>query len=293
MRELVLVVLAGCGSFIDNQAATSTYRILEKSFAAAKRLPDVELARDAMPGGILQLQSFALAYPTHSEFARLYADTVCQYATGFVFDAWEDAQLGRRPDEAGRIATRLTTLFEMCVEAELAVLPPAWRVARRTGGEAWTAALARATPAEAPRLLSLASVDAEALALDPMGRFATLDAIDRTLERCAQLAPGAHDAAAELLLGTLAAARLQSLGGDDGAALFARARKLAGEGALIVDVMFARGTAVARHDRALFEATLRAVLAADVTRWPDRRLGNELARAKARRYLAAADQLVP
>ncbi|HET9619718.1 MAG TPA: TRAP transporter TatT component family protein, partial [Kofleriaceae bacterium] len=95
---------------------------------------------------------------------------------------------------------------------------------------------------------------------------------------------------AEQLLGSLAAGRARLLGGDDGAADFARARQLA-PGALLVDVMFARGTAVARRDRALFEQTLRGVLAADVTRWPARRADNELARRKAARYLAAADRL--
>lgn len=44
---------------------------------------------------------------------------------------------------------------------------------------------------------------------------------------------------------------------------------------------------------ALFTATLENVLAADVTRWPERRLANELARAKAARYLAAIDRLIP
>jgi hypothetical protein len=82
-------------------------------------------------------------------------------------------------------------------------------------------------------------------------------------------------------------------GGSDGSALFERARTLAGDGALMVDVMYARGTAVARKDRALFTSTLQRTLAADVTRWPERRLDNELARRKARRYLAAIDTLIP
>ena len=117
--------------------------------------------------------------------------------------------------------------------------------------------------------------------------------ITTTLERCVALEPGFHGADAELLLGTLAAGRSQFLGGADGEAWFAQARAGAGEGALLVDVMFARGTLVARQDRDQFERTLRAVLAADVTRWPERRLTNELARRKAARYLAAIDRLIP
>ena len=54
-----------------------------------------------------------------------------------------------------------------------------------------------------------------------------------------------------------------------------------------------RSVAVAHKDRVLFDATLRRVLDTDVTRWPERRLGNELALVKARRYLDAIDKLVP
>jgi hypothetical protein len=288
-----LVLAAGCRSFVDNQAASSTYRILEKSITASGRQADVELARAALPGGIIQLDAFALAYPGHAEFRRLYADSLCQYTVAFVFDDWEDAQLGHRTDEQARLAARLTALLPQCVEANLAVLPPPWRAARAKGGDAWATMIARATTADARPLLWLATADAVALALDPLRNFGKLGAITAALERSAQLAPGAHDAAAELLLGTLTAARARFLPGSDGAALFQRARSLAGDGVLMVDVMFARGTAVARGDRALFEATLHRVLDADLARWPEHRLANELARIKARRYLAAAGELLP
>lgn len=293
LLTLATVAASGCGTFIANQAAASTYRILQKSSDAAQRQPDLQLAREAMPSGILQLEAFALAYPEFPGFKVMYAETVCQYADGFVFDDWEDASLGDRPDEADRLASRLGTLLGMCVDANLALLPPAWRSARQEGGDAWTRAVAGATHAQAPALLWIATTDTVALALDPMRQIARVGAITETLTRAMELAPGAHDAGAELLLGTLTAARSRIFGGSDGNDLFTRARRLAGDGALIVDVMFARGVAVARQDRALFEVTLHRVLDADVTRWPDRRLANELARRKARRYLAASHKLLP
>ena len=287
------VAVAACGSYVDRQAAASTYRILLKSREAAQRQVDIELAREAMPGGLLQLDAFALAYPDHRGFRELHADAVCEYAAAFVFDDWEDATLGGRAAEADRLARRLGPLLAACVEANLALLPPAWRVARAAGPEAAMAALSSASRAQVPALLWIASADALALALHPMQHLAELPAITATLARCAELAPGFRDAGAELVLATLIAARSQVLGGDDGGAQFTGARRLAGDGALIADVMFARGAAVARKDRALFEATLRRVIATDVTRWPARRLGNELAVRKARRYLAAEAVLLP
>ena len=126
-----------------------------------------------------------------------------------------------------------------------------------------------------------------------MRNIAKFRSITAALQRCIALRPGFHDSDAEVLLGTLQAGRSQFLGGADGAAEFARARKQQGSGALLVEVMFARGTLVAQNDRVRFESTLRDVLATDASRWPERRLSNELARRKAQRYLTAIERLMP
>lgn len=289
----VVASTAGCSGFIERQAASSTYRILEKSMVVARRQADVELARDAMPGGMLQLEAFALAYPDHQGFRTMYAAAACQYATGFVFDDWEDAKLAGRDTEAAHLAERLGPLLERCVDANLALLPTTWRTARASGPDAVTALLPSATRAQAPALLWLASADVVRLGLDPMAHLAELPMLTSLLARCSALAPELRDGSAEVMIGTLDAARSAVFGGDDGSAHFAKARTLAGEGSLIIDVMYARGVAVARKDRALLEATLGRVLEADPRKWPERRLGNELARRKARRYLAAAATLIP
>jgi len=282
----------GCSSWINQRAASTTYDILQRSQQAARRLPDVQLAREAMPGGIVQLEAFALAYPDHAGFRQLRAESLCQYAVGFVFDDWEDASLTGRTDDAARLAARLGPLLAGCVDANLTLLPPAWRDARVRGRDAWSALVAKATRAEVPAMLWIASSDAVLLALDPLRNLTKLGPLVETLTRCTQLAPAFHDADGEILLGTLHAGRSRFLRGDDGTRQFAAARRSLGAGALLVDVMYARGVAVARQDRGLFVTTLERVLAADVTRWPDRRLANELARVKARRYLAAVDKLI-
>lgn len=288
----LLVLLAGCSGFIEKRAANTTYSILEKSQVAARRESDLELARAALPGGLVQIEAFALAYPWHTGFRTMRAEILCQYGTGFVFDDWEDASLGARP-EAGRLAVRVERLAARCVDANLALLPADWRTARTQGGATWTAKLARATAKQAGALRWIATADAVLLALAPLERIATLPAIEATLSRAIALAPGDHDSDAEIMLGTLQAGRSRFFGGNDGSALFALARKQLGPGGLIADVMYARAVAVAHHDRAQFTATLEHVLATDLSAWPERRLANELARVKAARYLAAIDTLIP
>ena len=289
MRLLLaaMLVLTGCESFITKRAASSTYAIIKQSNIAAQRESDLQLARDATPGGLMQLEAFSLAYPNHSGFKQLHAEAFCSYAVAFIFDDWEDASLTGRASDADVIATRLRPLLARCAALNRALLPKAWR-------EKPVAELVSlAKKSQAPALLWLATTDAVTLALAPMQNFAKLPDIRAALARCAELAPGAHDADAEILLATLDAGTGAIFGTTDGHAAFDRARVAAGQAALIVDVMFARGTAVARKDRALFTSTLVRVLAVDVAQWPERRLANEIARKKARRYLASIDKLLP
>ncbi len=282
---VVFALTSGCSGFIDNQAAKSTLKILGASMDAAARLPDVQLAREALPSGIIQLDAFARAYPDHRQFRVMHAQSLCQYATGFVFDDWEDATLAGRAPEADALARRMVGLLDACVDANLALLPPAWRAARAQGVDGLVPLLPSATAAHVPALLAIATADAVNVALSPMTGLAALPAITAMLQRSAALKPGFNDAAAELLLGTLLAAQHTFLGGPDGAAELAAARRLAAPGALIVDVMIARAT----NDR----AALARAAATDVRTWPERRLANELALRKARRYLGATAGAAP
>ncbi len=288
---LFLVAVAGCRSFIDNQAADSTYRILSKAQEVGRRQSDLELARAAMPGGIFQLETFALAYPDHRGFKLMHAETLCQYGVSFVFDDWEDADLHGKTDLAADLGARAVRFAVACADANLSLLPLSWRTARAQGGAAWDEVVSKATRAHVPQLLWIATTDAIALAIDPAKHIANLPSTVAALERCIALAPGFHDSDAEILLGTLEAGRSQFLGGSDGERRFETARAQQGRGAFLVDVMYARGSLVAQKDRARFASTLQSVVAADLTAFPARRLANELARRKALRYLAAIDRL--
>lgn len=290
---LMLMLISGCSTWIEGRAASTTYTILQRGNDAARRLADVELAREAAPGGIVQVAAFAAAYPKHRGFRELHAQSHCQYATGFIFDDWEAASFEGRVDDARRIAARLDGLLATCVELNLALLPAAWRAAVPDTAK-WKALLPSAKAEHVPALLWIAYADATRIALDPIGGgLSRLDRTIATLERCVQVSPGFRDADGEILLGTLLAGRSRFFRGPDGEAQLAAARRHLGGSSILVDVMFARGIAVARQDRALFLRLLDAALAADLSRWPERRLSNELARGKALRYRAAVDALIP
>ena len=287
------LALAGCSSFIESRAASSTYRILQHGNAAARRLSDIELARSAAASGIVQMATFADAYPQHRGFRELHADAVCQYAIGFVFDDWEAASLSDRAEDARRIADRLERLLATCIDLNLALLPPPWRAALDDTAR-WEAMLPSVQREHVPFLLHIASAEAVRVAVSPItAGLRRLQRATATLARCTEVAPGFRDAEGELLLGSLRAATSRFLGGPDGEAQFAAARRVLGSSAIAVDVIYARSIAVARKDRQLFLRLLDGALAADLSRWPDRRLPNEMARIKAQRYRAAVDALIP
>jgi len=287
---VALFATGACSSYINQRAADSTYQILVQSQVAVRRLADVELARDALPGGVVQLAAFALAYPDHRGFAELYAESACQYPIAFVFDDWEAASFAGDTTKAARLTDRLRGLLASCVDANLALLAPAWRHARTANS--WQDQLASATRDDAGALRWIATADAIAIALAPMAELAKVPATLATLRKVTALAPGAHDADAEILLGTLEAQLGALGGGGDGSARFELARKTLGAGALIADVMYARAVLVAHRDRAGFTAALERVIGAQLATWPERRLANELAVTKAKRYLAAVDTLI-
>jgi hypothetical protein len=290
---IALVLLAGCSSFIEKRAAQSTYQILVRGNAAAARLSDIELARAAAPGGIVQTAAFAAAYPDHRGFRELYATSVCQYAMGFVFDDWEAASLGGRAADARKIATRLEGLLATCVDLNLGLLPDAWRKATLDPAQ-WTAQLSSLTREQAPFVLHIASAEGVLIALNPLGAgIPRLDRAIATLTRVTTVAPGLRDAEGEILLGSLLAGKSRFFKGPDGEAQFATARRLLGPSALLVDVTYARAVAVTRQDRELFLRLLDAALAADLSQWPERRLMNEIAKLKAERYRGVVDMLIP
>src|SRR6185295_18685755 len=114
-------------------------------------------------------------YPAHRGFKLLHAEAICQYAVGFVFDDWEDAQLRGRTEDAALLEARVKRLAAACTEANLALSPPAWRDARTGGPASWRATIATASREHVAQLLWIATSDAVVLALDPMRNLGMLD----------------------------------------------------------------------------------------------------------------------
>src|SRR5690242_17731313 len=95
MRSMVVLLLgaalasAGCESFQFNLAVGSTAMVVKKGSRALDRESDVQLAREGLPGTVLQLATFNTAAPDNPTFAELTAQAFAQYAFGFLEDDLE------------------------------------------------------------------------------------------------------------------------------------------------------------------------------------------------------------
>ena len=88
-------------------------------------------------------------------------------------------------------------------------------------------------------------------------------------------------------MGAYACSKPRFLGGDvdEGLAWLDRAAKASKGPGLMSKVVSARACSVARSDEEAFVALLEEATTADLSRWPESRLENELAASKARFYL--------
>ncbi len=290
-----LLGLSGCSGFIEDRAAESTLTILKGSKIAMRRSVDLEIARSAAPGGLVQLEAFAWAYPKHRAFRTMLTEAQCQYAVGFALDDWERSVIeeGAGSPVAAARRTRSLALFERCAELSVALLGSEWEPLLK--GEDISNRVAKARRKHVPAMSWLALGVANSIALDPLSplRRKQLPMVEGILARIVELDESHDDAFAHVLLGALASSRPEFLGGnpEKGKAHFAQARELSGGASLMGEVIFARTYAVAKKDRELFVKVLKAVVAADTSRWPERRLANTLAISKAQLYLSAETKL--
>ncbi len=293
----LLVGSAGCTNFLNKFTVNSTAPVLKIAAASMDAESDVTLAREAAPGSIKTIDGFLCASPENPDLLELVAQSYAQFTFGFLEDDLERMPLDETParkalvdrctgmyDRAEGIALRLVALdredFPQQVKADEATLEKG---------------LARLRPRSAPGLfwagLSLGS--GINLHRDDMDRVADLPRAIAMLERSHALDPTYFNHGAAMALGVVYASQGAAVGGDPKKAKAYFDEVIQGTGGkyLMAKVMLARFYATQIQDRALFESTLKEVLATPASVWPAQRLANELAHRRAERYLRQVEDL--
>ena len=288
---LLALVLAAC---VDRFAARQTIDLVARSLPAIEQDSDPDLVEAAAPGGILQLEGFYVAWGPDRQLETLLARATCGYAAGFLADRAEAADLDGDGHAARALATRARSLLGRCASWALLGLGGRYAgILDDSPGDA-AATLARATPDDAELLYWLGTAVAASIGTTPddLHIIALAPRATALLERAVALDDGVDHGRAHVVLGILYSAQSAAVGGDParGRQHFEHALAISGGSLLLARVMLARYFAVTTRDAARFDRELAEVIATSPSRWPARRLDNELAHRKARRYLTHRDR---
>jgi hypothetical protein len=298
-RVLALCLLVtGCGDFMLNMTVDSTAPVLKRASASFDAESDVQLAREALPGNLKTIDGFLAARPENADLLELTALGYVQYAFGFLEDDLESLPPGDSPRRRELVA-RCTDLYDRAYDIGLQHIALDRKEVRdiaRTGRlDALAPALKKVSKDSVPGLnwAGLALASAINLHRDDIQRVAELPKAMALLERAYELDRTYYNYNAALSMAVIYSSQAKAVGGDPEKAktLFEEVIRQTNGRYLMAQVLFARYYATVTLDRALYEKTLKQVLATPGAVWPEQRLANELARRRAARYLAQADDL--
>lgn len=275
---------------IEGQALSVTVSLIERSKAAMQQESDLDLARDAIPSALKQLEGFFVAFPDSKELPGLLAEAFCQYGAGFLQDEWEAASLAGDRPEAERLRHSARRILGRGINYGLMMLPEVWSTALWQDRDQLAPLIARADGDDVPAMfwvgLGLATVIG--MFPDDGELISRLPQAEALLTRVIELDDTYAEGLAHMTMAILYSSRSAAVGGNPerGKKHFARARAITGGTSLMIDVMYARFYGVTTRDRALFLDTLVRILRTAPSVSPENRLSNEMAHRKARRYLA-------
>jgi tetratricopeptide (TPR) repeat protein len=290
-----LLVLGGCN--MNAFSVNLTAPVLHEASKAFAMENDVEFAREAAPGQLTTLAGFLYSSPENRYLLETCAQGFAEYAFGFLEDDLEVMPDDEKHEAQRKVLTaRATDLYDRALGYALRFIA--------TDDKNFEPAFKKdvsSTEAEAKKLdkdsvaglmfggLALAS--AINLNRNDVARVVDLPKAIAMIKRAYELDPKFYNAGAAMLLGVVYSSQGKAMGGNPELAkkYFDEAIATTNGKFLLTKVMMARFYGVVTQDRPLFESTLKAVLAAPNDIWPEQRLANELAKRRAARYLAHAE----
>lgn len=287
------MLASGCD--LTRLTANSTANLVEEAAPAFDQHWDYELAGQAAPGSILQLEGIHRVVPDNETILLQLAKSYTGYAYGWVEDELERVDpMDFQREEHLRHRARLMYLRARNFAFRLIRLhADGFDDAYGSGLEEFRRWLRETfeDPEDAPMLLWAGYAWGSAINVsrdDPM-LIADLGFAKALVEHSVALDPTYYNAAGLTFLGVVTA---EEPGGDPENAVpyFERALEITDRKALIIQYNYARSYAVRTQNRQLFDELLNEVIeAGDVL--PEARLANKIARRRARRLRARADEL--
>jgi tetratricopeptide (TPR) repeat protein len=294
---LCSAILLGAGCDLAAFTVNTTAPVMKeasKSFAAES---DIDFAREAAPGQLKTAEGFLRSSPENRALLETVAQGYIEYAFGFLED-----QLEALPDDPQHAAQRellgqrATGLYDRGLGFALRLLATDdkyFNDAFKKDVASLETEAKKLDKDSIPGLMFAGMALASSINLNrnDVARVVDLPKAIALVKRAYQLDPKFYNGGAAMVLGIVYASQGKAMGGDPDAAkkYFDEALAATAGKYLMAKVMMARFYAVVIQDRGLFESTLKQVLATPADCFPEQRLANELAKRRAARYLARAE----
>ena len=275
---VLLVFSQGCAALRPNRVAAVAFTVEDVARAASKG-SNLTLVREGTPAYLMLLDGLIENYPDNQKLLVAGSQAYSSYASLKEEDPEEASVLYRQAMLYGFRALSHRGDFQKAVSGNL---------------DAFTEFLQRYTKEDVPALFYTASSWASWINanLNSVEAMAELPMMEATMNRVLELDDTFYYGSPHLFMGVYLAARPAAVGGNLPKAKehFDRALAL-GEGKfLMTKVLFAQYYATGVKDRALFEETLKEVLAAPADTVPELTLTNTLAKEKAKRLLDKTEE---
>ena len=293
-----LAALATSGCNIKKLTADTTAKNLAFGSVAMDRESDLEFARYAFPASLKTIETFLVSSPENRTLLLLLARGYNADAFGIVEGDLEHAQLDG-PEEAIESLSRRAKIHYLrgreygfrWLEKETLE-----NAAREGDLETLEAELAKLKKEDTPGLFWAVYGWASAinLAKDDPHMMSALPVVERMMFRAYELDPDYNAGAPYAMLGVYHSSKPPALGGEPEVAkkYFEEGMAAHGDSNMLLPYLYARFYGPMVQDRALFDAMIAKVAAADVTQHPDLRLTNEIARDRARFWATHVDELI-
>lgn len=281
VRLLLLLILTtsmwGCST--TGLMVRSMDPLMEGMTTAVNRNPDIDMVRDALPAGLIQMDGLIQASPDTKLLLRA-SEAYFGYTFAFVADT-------------DRQRARMLHLKARDYALRVLMLNDHFRDNFDMGIDAFTKSLNELEKEDVPALYWTANNWMAWIALNLDNPEVLLDVpkVEAMLLRILELDETYYNGGAHATLGAFYASRSKAIGGDPQKAKyhFDRAFELSGSKLLFVHLLYAQYYAYQIQDRELFVKTLGAVIATPVDYYPEKNFANEIAKRKARVLLENVD----
>ncbi len=298
MVALMAVALSGCS--LQKITVNQTADVLWKGRTALESEPDPQFAREALPASLKTVETFLVSSPHNRKLLRMLAKGYFSYSFAFLEgDLMRLQASGASDEQLDAVRRRAVIHYMKSHRYGLRLLDdPAFAKAAESLNLAEVKKLLKGMDKDdVPGLFWTAYGwgSAANLAQNDADLVAALPIVQAIMERVVQLDDRFFYGGAHLFFGVYYGSRPPMYGGKPALAKkhFEEAMREFGDRNMLIPALYARfyATAAGVQDRKLFERLLHIVLDKDVSKYPKLRLNNEIAKRRAKYWLAHEDDL--